>query len=129
MRKNMALNRKGVVLVMMIVFILVIMITSFALYQTVGNFCDIQSKNAIKIKGDYIISAGIDYAQMLLKDPVANLGFTLQPNNEIAIRHINQSNNKPLADNLGIVTASQDLAVTIQERSDGSYNVTSVYSY
>ena len=126
----MNVNKSGVVLIMMIIFMIVAIISGFALYQTVGIFCKMQNDETRRIKADYIASSGIGYGQMLLSDPTVYLGFvTLDTSDsERATRHVSQSVNKPLADNLGIA-GSGDLAVPVEERLDGKYNVTSVYTY
>lgn len=130
----MTINRKGVVLVTILVLILVAMIAGFALYQAVGIFCKMQIDDTKQIKADYVAAGGIIYAQMLLKNPTAApLNFAkLAPSTTSPVSatvHVSQASNKPLADSLGI-TGSQDLAVTILEHSaDDKYDAISVFTY
>jgi hypothetical protein len=75
---NMA-NKKGYALMMALAFILLAAITSVGIYAYSGHIMrDIGIKKKSSTKSYYHSVSGARYAQILLKDPVANFGFSTE---------------------------------------------------
>jgi len=70
-------HRRGFALVLALVFIVVACITSIAVYSySLHIVRNVRIEKKAATRSYYYCVAGARYAQILLKDPVANFGFT-----------------------------------------------------
>ena len=127
----MELGRRGAVLIIVVIFMLVALIASLASYNSVYYLFNTQGvKEAKWGKGYYLASAGITYASMLLKDPHNYAGFTTDPPADGDwVQKILTSASGSLGASLGL-TGSQTITVKITYvLLTNKYSVTSTYSY
>ena len=124
-------NKRGAVLIIVMIFIITAFISSLALYSSVYNLAKMQGTGEVgRIREYYLASAGKTYAWMLLKDPVNYAKFPSQtdpPSNGDEADAIIKSSDA-LGINLGL-TGSGKITITMKyNASTNKYTVTSTYS-
>lgn len=118
----MAINKKGSALIIVMVFMLVSVIASIGLYNSVYLTFKIQSINEVeRIRGYYADLAGLRYATLLLMDTTGYaVGVPVSRNVRIT--------DNALYQNLGL-RPPHDLIITITRRADGMYDVSATYNF
>src|SRR3989338_4375536 len=77
-------SRRGAILIIIMIFMVIVAITSLGLYNYIYNLFKAQGMVEVeRIRGYYAAFGGLHYARVLLRDPVGNLGFeaTIDPLN------------------------------------------------
>ena len=119
-------NKRGAALIVLIMaFILVALITSFGLYNSVYNVAKMQGIDEVRrIRGHYIASSGITYATILLEDP-DSISYKADGVT------VNNSAYPAFFTDIGVNTS--DLTITITQITSGphagEYDVESTYSF
>lgn len=117
MKKYMIMDKKGFVFVLVMVFLIVVTIASVGVYNSVYFVNKTQGIDEIgRIRGYYVASAGLSYASVILKDPVA-CPIT---------KHI-KMDYPQLWNNLGL-TGSEDVEIKITDHAGGGYDVISTFT-
>jgi len=114
----MIMNRRGFVLIVVLVFLVVVAIASVDLYNAAYLAGKMQGIDEVgRIRGYYAASAGISYASAILA------GSSL-PTAPISVKTAYPA----LYNDLGLA-GSEDVAIIITAREDGEYDVTSTYTF
>lgn len=117
-------NKKGFVLIAVILFMLVTLAVSAGIYMNVFNFSNIQGIGEVNnLKGYYAAVGGLRYASLLLQNPSENLGLTT--NGQTVTKSI-RTNYSNVATDLGLVNP-EDVTLTIT-MTGGLFKVDSAYS-
>lgn len=124
-------NKKGYALIMAIIFIIILAISSIALYNSVTHVGrDLKIKEKRYVKGYYAAIAGLRYASILLRNPAA---LTFNGNNVCTVSQ-DQSYNAFFT-NINVEPgdpanlAVGEMGLKIEKLSETEYKVTSNYSY
>jgi hypothetical protein len=114
----MIMNRKGSVLAIVGVLLIVMAIASLGLYNAVYLASKTQGIDEVRrMRRYYVASAGLSYASMILA------GFSI-PSSPISVKNTYPA----LWSNLGL-TGSEDVVIEYTIRADGRYDVTSKYTF
>lgn len=125
---RMRIGKRGSILIIVMIFVLVTAITSIGLYNAVYNVNKIEGISEVhKVQSYYAAMAGLRYAAVLLKDPELILGAGNVPVGKNSSGTI-FTTNSTLANQLGL-TAARDVAISITLRSDGQYDVTATANW
>lgn len=121
-------NRRGLVLIIVIIFLVMTVIMSIGLYSAVSYLFRMQGAAEVeRIKGYYTAVGGLRYAYILLKRPEVNLDPS--GNAEISL---NDPEYAAIAADLGIA-APHNLVIKINKITGGAdagkYNVESTYYF
>ena len=114
----MIMNRRGFVLIIAMVFLIVIAIESLGAYNSVYFVSKMQGIDEVKrIRSYYAASAGLSYASVILNNPVT-CPLT---------KHV-KTDYPQLWTDLGL-TGSEDVVIEITDHASGGYDVTSTFTF
>ncbi len=129
--KELTMNKRGFVLIMVIVFLIVAAIASLGVYNAVYFVGKMQGIDEVRrVRGYYAASAGLNYANVILRYPANN------PANWPLTKHVKTDYYPELWNDLGL-TSSEDVVIKINSREvvDSGvskvvgYDVTSTYTF
>ncbi|MCX5667781.1 MAG: DUF1566 domain-containing protein [Candidatus Omnitrophica bacterium] len=111
------MNRKGFILIVVVIFLLVAAIASVGLYNAVYLAGKMQGIDEVRrIRRYYAASAGLSYASVILAGSI--------PTSPISVKTAYPT----LYNNLGLA-GSEDVAITITAHTGGGYDVTSTCTF
>ena len=113
----MIMNRKGYILIVATVLLMVAAIASVAFYNAVYLAGKMQGIEVTRIRGYYAASAGLSYASVILA------GKTI-PSSPISVK----ATYPQLWTDLGL-TGSEDVIITYTTHAGGGYDVTSTFTF
>lgn len=120
MKGYMRINKRGVILIIVMLFMIMAAISSRAMYSSSYLLGKLQGSDEVRrIRGYYAALGGLRYATVLLKNP-GNYNYDVKTSNAI------------LYSDLGL-TGPENVVITItlitSGPSAGQYDVTSAFSY
>ena len=124
------MKRRGAALFMVIMLIVVALITSLSLYNSVYILFKMQGVAEVnRVKEYYIAVAGSRYGLLLLRDP-GRYGITLPDTvgDTHAVTKSLKSDYLSVWNDLGL-KGSQDVTIKITKTADNQYDLSSKYSY
>lgn len=124
------MNKKGSALIIVMVFMLVSIMASIGLYNSVYLTCKIQSINEVeRIRGYYADIAVLRYATFLLRNPanIAGHDVSALPGATTGELNVRTQYNALYVD-LGL-RLPHELFITITRREDGRYDVIARYTF
>lgn len=124
------MNKKGSALIIVMVFMLVSVIASIGLYNSVFITSKIQSINEMeRIRGYYADLAGLRYATLLLRNPANIAGYDVSSVTGATTGPLSvRTQYNALYVDLGL-RPPHDLIITITRRADGLYDVSATYNF
>ena len=124
-------SQEGFALGFAIFFVVLAAISSVAMYSAAFYLSnEVTAKDVDSVRGHYISMAGIRYAKILLKDPIAGFGFSSDPppNGQIRTLTFSPGDGKSFTSDLGL-TGNDLLTVTATYYSATSnYTVSAAFT-
>lgn len=123
---NMRLSKNGFALIAVIIFMLIALITTYALYMLVSSNYSVLGINAPEqIKEYYAAMGGLRYAATVMLNDSVNVLAILKSTNP-STWSLKTYDPSGIYQDLGL--SPHDISITIQDMKDGTYTITASYN-